>query len=86
MKKYIFLLLSIGLIFSFCKKKKEDPVPPDNAKYFFQATIDGQEIVFNDGVNGFGCGAGSSGSSMPSGYCEEPMKDLLLVFFMITFF
>lgn len=88
MKQSIYFFLSFIVLFSACKDN-EDPAPANNpgsggtiitSSLYFQATIDGQEVVFQDGINGYASAAGSSGESVSSGYGEGQSMSLLKPF------
>ena len=91
MKKSIYFFLSLVVLFSACKDK-EDPAPATTnnpgsgggtvitSSLYFQATIDGQEVIFQNGINGYASAAGSSGESVTSGYGEGQSMSLLKPF------
>lgn len=71
--KNLFLLGLAILLFAGCKKdepKKVNPGP--KSAFYFSAKIDGKDVLLQDGVDGFGSGAGAGSSSGgANGYVTE---------------
>lgn len=64
---------------SSCKKEESTPTPTPTtttnppvptSNLYFQATINGTAVSFQDGVGGYGAGGGSESGSEPSGWQE----------------
>lgn len=68
----LVICLQFTFVFTSCLKKAPEPAAGTKitAKFYFTGAIGGKEVVFQDGVNGYGSGAGYSGGSDYSGYQE----------------
>lgn len=74
---------------SSCKKEESAPAPTPvtttppipTSNLYFQATINGTAVAFQDGVGGYGAGGGSESGSEPSGWQEGQSSMVTKAFF-----
>ncbi|MES2141105.1 MAG: hypothetical protein V4511_15470 [Bacteroidota bacterium] len=78
LKLAVITAIIIVLGINGCKKEESAPVPTPattnppvpTSNLYFQATINGTAVAFQDGVGGYGAGGGSEGGTEPSGWQE----------------
>ena len=63
------MLLSAFVLTTSCSKKDDDDPSPttSKAKFYFEATLDGEKISIKDQKNGYGNGSGYSGELIDDG-------------------
>ena len=83
-KNFLFLVLALSIMVAGCKKKdlpepkEETPTttPTITSQFYFKATIDGKEVIIQDGKDGYGSGALSTGNYTSAGKLEEQWTTL----------